>query len=366
MSVRCCEVESTTEFMPLSAVKNGISQPSVKKWAYILHDKDTDVKPHYHVLLWFKSPVEMKYVAKWFGVQESQVQKIKSEIGAMVYLTHGNSPEKFPYNPSEVVSNFDVVAEVTKQKKAIASNARKEEIINLIVSGKAKGYNLDEFVSPVEYDKFKKAIDNAFAYRKMLLMKDGDAGMSVKVIWVHGNAGTGKTRWAKMYATGKGQSYFVSGSGSDFLDGYAGQDCLILDDIRPESMAAATMLKLLDNNTRSSVKSRYANKWLEVKTIIVTCPVSPEDFWEKRKDAEKIDGTLAQLLRRIYINAECVSDDFRGNVMRIRQFTSDGRSKNWSSFAPNPAMLDLAVSAFDDDMSPSEEAMSEIFEFGMA
>lgn len=367
MKQRRFEITSNVDHMPLEMVKNGIANKNVTKWAYILHDKDPGVDPHYHVLVWFSTPQDSKYVCRWFGVPETQVQKIISEVGALAYLTHANAEKKHRYEDREVEANFDLAKKIEAEKKKLSANARLNEIRDGIVSGKVRGYNIHEHVSAEEYDRFKKSIDNAYAYRENILRARGDENMSVKVIWVWGDAGTGKTRWAKMYATGNLQSYFISGSGSDFLDGYAGQDCLILDDIRPESMAAATMLKLLDNNTRSSVKSRYRNKWLEVKTIIVTCPCSPEDFWTLRSDREKVDGTLDQLLRRIYIEIHCEADALRGSTIKARQFNKLGKPSKWSSAMPNPAMSDIAAWAFADDeeFEVSESALSEIAELGV-
>ena len=45
---------------------------------------------------------------------------------------------------------------------------------------------------------------------------------------------------------------------------------LILDDLRPSCIGLSDLLKMLDNHTSSSVKSRYYNKVLECKLIIIT------------------------------------------------------------------------------------------------
>ena len=53
------------------------SHVTIKRWAYILHDKD-EAKQHYHIYLDFgNSAVGIKQVAEWFGLQESQVSEVK-------------------------------------------------------------------------------------------------------------------------------------------------------------------------------------------------------------------------------------------------------------------------------------------------
>lgn len=54
------------------------------------------------------------------------------------YLTHENRPEKYQYPESEVVSNYNWIKEKEKVKSKANDDKRKEEIINLIVSGEIR------------------------------------------------------------------------------------------------------------------------------------------------------------------------------------------------------------------------------------
>ena len=87
------------------------SHKTIKRWAYILHDKD-EAKPHYHIYLDFEnSGVGIKKVAEWFGLQESQVSEVKGRaIDMFRYLTHDNYSQKnkYQYSPTEVVTNFGI------------------------------------------------------------------------------------------------------------------------------------------------------------------------------------------------------------------------------------------------------------------
>ena len=119
----------------------------------------------------------------------------------------------------------------------------------------------------------------------------------MNVMYLFGEAGTGKTTWAKVLAKQKGYSVFVSGSSNDPLEGYMGQECIILDDVRGSDWKINDLLKMLDNNTNSLVKSRYNNKLLnDCKLMILTSVQSIEDLYSNLKEHES--EPIEQLKRR--------------------------------------------------------------------
>lgn len=190
-------------------------------------------------------------------------------------ISHKNASEKYQYLEESVKSNFDFKKEAEIKQSREADKARKAELVDLITSGLIREYNYTEYITPQEYDKFKKTIDNAFNYRRDKL-EGSDRNM--KCIYVCGDAGTGKTTWAKDFAQRNKYSYYISSGSNDLLDNYKGQDCLILDDIRPNYIDVSDLLKLLDNHTNSTVRSRYKNKMLECKVVIITTSLSMEVF----------------------------------------------------------------------------------------
>lgn len=272
-SWRSCEIVNQLEYMPQDVVEAGLDHNAVKDYAYILHDKDVqaDGSPaaaHWHIMIRFKNPVPTESLCTWFNIKPNQIEKIKGSFGdAVAYLTHKNRLDKYQYLDEEIKSNYDFAVEVEKALSKKKASERKEEIIELIRSGIVREYNYTEYISAVEFDKYKRAIDNAFTYRRDSL-KSLDRNMTV--IYIYGGSGTGKTSYAKKLATDKGFSCYISSGSNDPLDGYKGQDCLILDDIRPGDFLLSDFLKILDNNTQSTVKSRYKNKLLECQYLIVT------------------------------------------------------------------------------------------------
>ena len=83
MYLKQCEVESRVEYFKGDIQEILKAHKVIKKWAYILHDKD-DTAPHYHIYLNFgSSGVDTSQVGAWFGLQESQVSRVKgrAEVG---------------------------------------------------------------------------------------------------------------------------------------------------------------------------------------------------------------------------------------------------------------------------------------------
>lgn len=304
-SYRTCEIMQQLEYLSAEQVEKALDHSRIKDYAYILHDKDekddgTLKAPHWHILLRFKDSVPTDSICSWFGITDNYINKIRGRFGdALAYLTHKNAPDKYQYLDEEVKSNFDFQREVEATKSKAIDKARREELVALITAGIIREYNYTDYITPQEYDKFKKSIDNAFNYRKDKL-EGSDRDM--KVIYIYGESGSGKTTYAKELAAQSGYSYYVSSGSNDLLDNYKGQDCLILDDIRPNFIDVSDLLKLLDNHTSSTVKSRYKNKLLECKLVIITTSVSMEVFFRHLIGAD-VAESLKQLRRRceVYI-----------------------------------------------------------------
>lgn len=281
----------------------------LKDYLYILHDKDTyteerikelqskypdneqykklkvgDKRPaHWHVYLRFNYPVTFDFIASAFGVSTSCIEKVVSRFANCInYATHNTEEakkeNKYHYNDDEVVANF-----LWKKEREIAINEehkknRKNEIIKSIGDGTIRKFNYYEYITIEEYNTYKKDIDNAFNYREDMIK---GVNRDMECIFISGNAGSGKTTYAKRYADSKGYSAYISSGSNDVLDDYRGQDCLILDDLRPSCMGLSDLLKMLDNHTNSTVKSRYRNKSLqECRLIIITSVLSLEEFFK--------------------------------------------------------------------------------------
>lgn len=296
MKLKQYEVESRVEFFsePIGDILRRYR--TIKKYAYILHDKDPDTHPHYHIYLNFgKSGVDSKIVAQWFGLQESQVNRIQGRATDMLqYLTHSNESQKnkYQYSPSEVIANFDFEEEIKKSKilgnfKEYSYAQQLEYVDSLPVGDKTTAFN-----------KLKKL----WELRCEVLMLNPER--DIEVMFIHGKTGTGKTTYAKEFSKSRGYDFYVSSSSNDPLQDYRGQKCIILDDVRDTTFEFEDYLKLTDNHTASSVKSKYYNKVLMCNLIIITSSV-PLSFWFRYNRNED----LKQFYRRISCYVHITKED---------------------------------------------------------
>ena len=285
MTFKNCEVESRVEYFTCDIQETLKKYKTIKKWAYILHDKD-DTPAHYHIMLSFgRSSVDGKVIAGWFGLQESQVEKIKGRwTDALEYLTHSNESQKFKhqYDISEVVANFDFASEI-KMAKMIGdfdnySYAQQLHYVNSL--------SVDQKTSA--YAKLQKL----WKLRCEVLVLNPDR--DIDVMFITGKGGCGKTYYAKKLLKSMGLDYCVSSSSNDPFQDYLGQNAMILDDIRDGVFKFYDLLKILDNNTASSMKSRFTNKVFNGKLIVLTS-ATPLSNWY----CDISTSDMQQLFRRI-------------------------------------------------------------------
>lgn len=290
----------------------------IDKYAWIIHNQDVyseeeeekdpkyiagSPKPdHIHLLLHFKrnQPQRYKHVAGWFGLAANFVSRIRKKWeNAVLYLVHLNAPEKFQYDANDIKANFNVKAVINHAD----SRAHLDYILEQILSGKIREYNKTREINQLTLVHHAREINEAFkTYSTHLQATQQER--STEVVFITGRAGSGKTTLAKRIAAEQKLDYFVSSSNNDILDGYAQQPCVILDDIRPDSLGISDLLKLLDNHTASTIKSRYRNKFLCAELIILTSVLNIEEFHQNIYGHEH--EPIEQLKRRCgtYIEIE--------------------------------------------------------------
>lgn len=328
MQMRMCEIVQQSKFMEIDF--GGIVEILETKnceYCAILHDKDkredgTLKEPHYHIYLRFSNGRDSKHIAKWFNVPENCVNKIKGTWkGVLQYAVHENAPEKYQYSVDEVVCNFDY------EQSKLTGYGRKEQIMMDIVNGKIREYNIHKELDIIEFDKYKKNIENAFTFRQKILREENSREM--ECIFITGTSGSGKTYTAKKICEKKGYSYCVSGSSNDPFENYQGQDAIILDDLRGSTFTFADLLKITDNHTSSMVKSRYRNKMLECKLLIITSVMPISTFYQNI--FENSNEPLFQFERRMQTYIKMNED-----VINYHYFDNNEMSYISYKTVPNP------------------------------
>lgn len=108
--------------------------------AYVIHDKDVDEngelkKLHVH---WVgqRSACTLDFVASSLEIPESSIEYCRKFKRSIRYLVHKDSPSKFQYDQSEIVSSFDL----TKYFDDDYSANMMDEIVDFIFSSECTNF----------------------------------------------------------------------------------------------------------------------------------------------------------------------------------------------------------------------------------
>lgn len=309
----------------IDLVKADYEEGWIKDYAYATHDQDKyirgvdapdkvmakgkkfgdDKDKHVHIGFVWYTPATISSIANKLHVAKNFVERIKSpRFGDYLsYLTHKNAPEKHQYDDSIVQTSIIDWKEqrdaTLDAKKLKAMESMYPHYLTMVTKGELKRKDIGSKLPAEVYATHRSALDTAFDQRNKMEAKMRNATNTVnKIIYfITGKSGSGKTTYAKVMATKQGMDYFQVGSGNDLLDGYQGEECLILDDVRGHNFTYEDLLKLIDPNSISLYKSRYSNKLITSKLIVLTSIQSLEDFIKDIENSKKEDSF--QIERRI-------------------------------------------------------------------
>ncbi len=82
-------------------------------FAKCLHDKDTNTdgelkKSHYHYVFQTSSPCKLLTVSNHLRLPINRIEWCKNFTGAIRYLIHADDKDKYQYDFSDIVSNFNI------------------------------------------------------------------------------------------------------------------------------------------------------------------------------------------------------------------------------------------------------------------
>lgn len=307
-----------------------VEETNPKKYAVILHDKDVNekgepAKKHVHLMLSYENARSINSIAKKLGDKPQYIEKWegKAENGYS-YLIHAtkNSITKHQYDPSEVIANFNYQEEmkrITEEVKRSMRAANIEILLNHLYKGEISKENLEKKLSGGQYGRMKRQIEDIWCrYLRVEATKWREemkkSGKRIKVIWISGEAGTGKTSLAKEYAEKSNRPYFITGSSRDLFQNYAGEHTMIIDELRADMMKYPDLLRILDPfGSQVMAPSRYSDKPLVCDLILITSPYNPAEFYGElfgKTNGDSVDG-LEQLLRRITLTVEMDTSHIR-------------------------------------------------------
>lgn len=294
-----------------------------QRYAIILHDKDTHEdgtpeEPGYHVMLCFQNARTIEATAKHLGDKPQYITKWDGEVNnGFSYLIHrtrdARKEGKHQYAPSEVIANFDFVKLIEQIEDKLSLKQQNvqagvkfsiDELLNALYSGVLSKEDVEKHLTGAQYGRYRRQIEDVWHKRLRNLADEWRAEMAaqnrrIKVIWIYGPAGAGKTSLARKYAEQIGRKYYISGSSRDPFERYAGEHTLIMDELRPNIIPYQDLLRLLDPYGAQVVApARYSDKAIACDTIIITSPYDPVNYYFSQKAINCVDS-FQQLLRRI-------------------------------------------------------------------
>lgn len=341
----------------------------------IIHDKDSrevwDEKagrkvleykpPHLHAVIRFTTPKKEKKglslptltdVATEIGIEPQYLEKLKSGRyglpNSLSYLIHAKDISKYQYDVNEVVTirgnryegedAYDTYRTIYENNKKSWENGRAKKTLTKAVTETAdslyekvlmgeitKGEILltDEYYRV--YASSKRKFEDAFTARAerkyMEALRDLEDGkFSIRVLYIQGNTGAGKSTLAKKLAgqaiTGaneNGEKWSVHFSGAtNPLDDYNGEEVLVMDDVRGGTLGANEWLRLFDPHNANRIGARYRNKAVVSRFIIVTSIQSLDEFiMDARANTKQsvTDEPADQFLRRIFASIRVILAD---------------------------------------------------------
>ena len=307
--------------------------------AFIVHDKDISygtklVEPHIHGYIDFPKLMDLSKVALALGVEKERVETPKSRggrhltrINALAYLIHAKDKDKYQYPASDVETfhTLDYEAFINQNKEdfekyaATKKREKSDESLDLVLSKVYKGeltyFDIMKddnlyYLMANNRQKFLEGLD-IFGERESVLrleaLQNGEYDLTV--LYIQGKPGIGKSTLARDIALEvqgalenaglRGGSY--SASSKNPFDNYSGEEILILDDLREDSLAPADWLKLFDPINSARMSARYRNKLVVPRLVIMSAYMSPKQFFGQIQEED-----INQYLRRVNYSSEIV------------------------------------------------------------
>ena len=326
----------------LEEIVRRASEVAIVSEAYaIKHDKDTSVgfnsvtnsttsklkEPHIHALLKFSKGATLTDLALKIGLEPQYLEKAKSGRygydNLLAYLIHAKDKDKYQYSPDEVFTlkgkdYLEIYHErhlswlKGKAKKEVKQTYKDidlliDNILNGNITKKEMLLNKDyHMLYAVHKSKVNEAFRTIGEIKGTMTQHELENKKFKKTIFfIFGLSGLGKTKFARtltesliQLAKLNDQNWqSVLTAGTNMFDEVNGEEILLLDDVRGDSLTASDWLKVLDPYNISPISARYQNKIGAAKVIIITSSKHPLTFFYHTKGNNRED--LSQYIRRI-------------------------------------------------------------------
>lgn len=365
------EIVSRLDYCSVDMIKEILDDiPAVHHYIGAVHDGDSSASgaeklPHFHGVVFLHSGKQLRNSTLLNAARKAALERSEAyrdavadnenvpavltaalrgrPCAAITYLRHltDDAAGKAQYDYSalfgspglDLVAEFDAAYdEYQKNRESGASLAASSdggrsraeivaELEPLIKEGKIAPYQFTAHLTSSEYVKHRGHLMKLCDYYDNDNRLNGRRRVP-RVMMVSGIPGSGKTSSAMWMSEDRGYGIpYISSGGSDLLSMYQGEHFVILDDVRPASSSASDFIKMIQPHARGAVHSRFRDKDLDADYIVITSPLTPEEWWSSYLSYDKDAGDVKQLLRRL--NGGAMHFDKFG-VFSYRQFDGDG------------------------------------------
>jgi RNA helicase len=268
-------------------IDRGTSMRSIRRFAYIWHDRDTyteaEVKKqlalgkpaakvgslkglHVHIVAETQDNYSIRQISDWFEIPSARVKipkefaedegrkpyagsgaRQKALMDFVEYLTHEGTlqGDKFSYPRDTVVANFDFGAELDEHQ-AKRVGGRNSDKANRIFVAVSRGEMTLREVREAEPELYasKGTLTHLVRLCRDFMLHQAPPRVRV-TYYIEGGSGSGKTVLARLLSESlcpdlePEEACFEAGSPKVALQGYGGQPCIIWDDYRAGDLLSA-------------------------------------------------------------------------------------------------------------------------------
>lgn len=319
---------------------------------FAVHTPGTPKAVHIHIILYIEPGVTVAELAQWLGLEARYIETAKPGPygwdNMSSYLIHAHKPWAYQYDISDVVTaRGPAYADLAKAHRLDwynglqAVNEANAKLLLPAIKDLARSGRIgaDDLVSDEElYDvysrlaiKDRREVDALvkLADKRRVLTQAGrlDAErIPTSVIYICGDPGSGKTYAARtlirdLHDRCKWDCHEATPGHA--LEGYTGQEVILIDEMDARRWSLADLLRLLDPMARNSADARYTKLGpVAPHLIVITTSVPPHDLIWAMRGREEHPRPLDELMRRISLYVTAVG--YGRDQDRPNEYTEHG------------------------------------------
>ena len=225
-SARWTGVHHSEELPPDEFLKEYIEREGASYAIFYRERCPSTGKLHYHSLILFNKAVSSHAV---FRIDPNcHWEVVRGRLETIMRYISKDDDKVFEYGHRPVL----VENALTRQPRRQTGQTQQERFQTLVTRARAGDITI---MNDMIYARFRAFFDQLLAAAHPDIVYDGD--LRHKNIWIHGPAGTGKSRMVWDMVTTLGLTIYVKIQ-NKWWDGYTDQKIVLMDDVTPEDVKA--------------------------------------------------------------------------------------------------------------------------------